>query len=306
MNIMAEFLGRKAYNIHLKGNALWKKSSSRKRNKSTRRRSLPTKRLRRRRDENPRHMMAYGVLLMRTRQYEKAKATMLKVEKKPGLGRTSKAASAQLCGVRMEDGQLDRAIELMKQASADGSNSMIYGSLGYMLIEKARETGDFAEAVEYNRKAYEYDEDDAVVLDNMGQLSLAMGKREEAFEFFKRAHERKPTQVDTLYYLSKLYAEDGETAAAIKMLERALSQTYRRFAPPPGSRRRRCWTRSKTGNLKRRTDPFLRCSYGRGIPGERPDTRGARGPAGLGWMVAYRGRAGEEGLGEHALLRRGG
>ncbi len=32
---------------------------------------------------------------------------------------------------------------------------MIYGSLGYMLIEKARQTGDFAEAVEFNQKALE-------------------------------------------------------------------------------------------------------------------------------------------------------
>ncbi len=60
----------------------------------------------------------------------------------------------------------------------------------------------------------------------MGQLNLSMGKRGEAFEFFKRAHERKPTQVDTLYYLAKLYAEDGERETAVKMLERALSQTY--------------------------------------------------------------------------------
>jgi len=114
----------------------------------------------------------------------------------------------------------------MKQASTDGSNSMIYGSLGYMLIEKARQTGDYTEAIEFNQKALEYDDEDAVVLDNMGQMNLAMGKREEAFDFFKRAHERKPTQVDTLYYLAKLYAEDGENEAAVKMLERALSQTY--------------------------------------------------------------------------------
>jgi len=60
----------------------------------------------------------------------------------------------------------------------------------------------------------------------MGQLNLAMGRREEAFGYFKRAHERKPTQVDTLYYLAKLYAEDGERETAVKMLERALSQTY--------------------------------------------------------------------------------
>jgi tetratricopeptide (TPR) repeat protein len=227
MNIMAEFLGRKAYNIHLKGNALLEKKLFKEAEAKHAEALAAYEKAVAAGDQNPRHMMAYGVLLMRTRQYEKAKAAMLKVEKMPGLGQDIKRQlrlNYAVCVWKM--GQLDRAIELMKQTSAGSENSMIFGSLGYMLIEKARETGDFTEAVEFNQKAYEYDEDDAVVLDNMGQLNLAMGKREEALGFFERAHERKPTQVDTLYYLAKLYAEDGETAAATKMLERALSQTY--------------------------------------------------------------------------------
>lgn len=227
MNIKAEFLGRKAYGIHLKGNALLEKKLFREAESKHAEALDAYEKAVAAGDETPRHLMAYGVLLMRSRQYEKARSMMLKVEKMPGLGRDIKKQlrlNYAVCVWKM--GQLDRGIELMKQASADGENSMIYGSLGYMLIEKARETGDFAEAEAFNRKAYEYDEDDAVVLDNMGQLNLLMGKREEAFEFFKRAHERKPTQVDTLYYLAKLYAEDGETEVATKMLERALSQTY--------------------------------------------------------------------------------
>ncbi len=227
MNIMAEFLGRKAYNVHLKGNALLDKKMFKEAEEKHLEALEAYKKAEEAGDENPKHLMAYGVLLMRTCQYDKARAEMLKVEKMPGLNREMKKQlrlNYAVCVWKM--GQLDRAIELMKQASSDGMNSMIYGSLGYMLIEKARETGDFTEAQEFNQKAYEYDDEDAVVLDNMGQMNLAMGKREEAFDFFKRAHERKPTQVDTLYYLSKLYAEDGETAAAVKMLERALSQTY--------------------------------------------------------------------------------
>ena len=62
-------------------------------------------------------------------------------------------------------GRLDRAIELMEQAAQDGVNSMIYGSLGYMLIEKARQTGDFSKAEAFNAQAYEYDDEDPVTLD---------------------------------------------------------------------------------------------------------------------------------------------
>jgi tetratricopeptide (TPR) repeat protein len=227
MNIMAEFLGRKAYNIHLKGNALLDKKMYKEAEAQHLEALQVYQKALEAGDENPKHLMAYGVLLLRTREYEKARAMMLKVEKMPGLNQEMKKQlrlNYAVCIWKL--GQLDRAIEMMKQASAHGMNAMLYGSLGYMLIEKARETGDFAEAIDFNQKAYEYDDEDAVILDNLGQMNLAMGKREEAFDFFKRAHERKPTQVDTLYYLAKLYAEDGEKAAAVKMLERALSQTY--------------------------------------------------------------------------------
>jgi tetratricopeptide (TPR) repeat protein len=227
MNIKAELMGRKAYNIHLKGNSL----SDAKKYKEAEEKHAEALKMYAEAEaagsDNPKHLMAYGVLLMRTAQYEKAKSVMLKSEKLPGLTREMKKQlrlNYAVCQWKM--GQLDRAIELMKQASSDGLNSMIYGSLGYMLIEKAKETGDFAEAMEFNQKACEYDDEDAVVLDNLGQMNLLMGNRAEAFEYFKRAHERKPSQVDTLYYLARLYHEDGETSTAVKMLERALSLPY--------------------------------------------------------------------------------
>ncbi len=228
MNIRAEMLGRKAYNIHLKGNAYLDAKKFREAEEKHREAIAAYAQAEAAGDDNPKHLMAYGVLLLRTREYEKARAVMLRVEKLPGLNAEMKKQlrlNYAVCVWKM--GQLDRAIELMRQLAAAGPmTATLYGSLGYMLIEKARETGDFAEAEEFNQKAYEYDDEDAVVLDNMGQMNLAMGRRDEAFDYFKRAHERKPTQVDTLYYLAKLYSEDGETQTAVKMLERALGQTY--------------------------------------------------------------------------------
>ena len=228
MNIKAEIMGRKAYNLHLKGNAYLEKKMFREAEEKHAEALKAYEEAEAAGDQDPKRLMARGVLLMRAKEYDKAREAMLRVEKVPGLGREMKKQlrlNYAVCLWKM--GQLDRAIELMRQTSADGAmNSMIYGSLGYMLIEKARETGDFTEAQEFNQKAYEYDDEDAVVLDNLGQMHLAMGNRAEAFDYFKRAHERKPTQVDTLYYLAKLYSEDGEKETAVKMLERALSQTY--------------------------------------------------------------------------------
>ena len=173
------------------------------------------------------YLMAYGVLLLRFRDYEKAKGIFLKCQ---GLKDLSKADRKQLrinfAVAQWKLGALDSAIEQLTIAAQDGKNTMIYGSLGYMLIERAKRTGEFDEAVSFNQEAYEYDEEDAVVLDNLGQLKLAMGERDEAKAYFLRAHEIKPRQVDTLYYLALLTLEDGDRERARELLSTALKGNY--------------------------------------------------------------------------------
>lgn len=72
----------------------------------------------------------------------------------------------------------------------------------------------------------EYDDEDGVILDNMGQLNLAMGDKEKALEYFTRAHEIKPKQVDTLYYLATLALERGDKEKAREYLNDALGGNY--------------------------------------------------------------------------------
>lgn len=175
----------------------------------------------------PRILMAYGVLLLKQRKFDEAHDIMLKTEKLPGMTADDKRQlrlNFAVCQWKL--GKLDSAIELMKRVAEDGKNSMIYGSLGYMLIEKARQTGDFDEAIAFNQEAYEYDEDDAITLDNLGQLALSMGDREKARAHFLRAIEKKPAQVDTLYYLAILDSEDGRKDEARAYLKRALDCPY--------------------------------------------------------------------------------
>lgn len=177
------------------------------------------------------YLMAYGVLLLRMRQFEKAREIFLKAEHDKRITKEERRqlrTNFAVCQWKL--GHLDSAIEQLKIAKQDGNNSMIYGSLGYMLIEKAIQTGDFTEAIAFNDEALDYDEEDSVVLDNLGQLNLAMGNREKALEFFKKAHEQKPSQVDTLYYLAKLAFEDGDRDTARTYLTTALSGNYSALA----------------------------------------------------------------------------
>ena len=84
-------------------------------------------------------------------------------------------------------------------------------------------------AEEFIRKSLEYDEEDAICLDNMGQFVYRVkGDREAAKEWFDKAIAIKDTQIDTLYFLSRYDEEDGNREAALEKLEKAAEG---RFSP---------------------------------------------------------------------------
>jgi tetratricopeptide (TPR) repeat protein len=71
--------------------------------------------------------------------------------------------------------------------------------------------------------ALEYDDEDPVCLDNKGQLLYRiLGDKAAAKEWFLKAHEEKPGQIDTLWFLSRYDVEAGDNAAAIEKLETLL------------------------------------------------------------------------------------
>jgi len=225
--IKAENAGRKAYGLHVQANRLYDEGKAVEA-KAKHDQALALY------DQAMKggctkvgYLMAYGVLLLRYGRFEESKALFLKAEHVPGITKEEKRQlriNFAVCQWKL--GNLDSAISQLRIALNEGPTGMIYGSLGYILIEKGRQTGDFAEAIEFNDKAMDYDDEDAVVLDNMGQLNLALGRRDKALEYFTKAHEIKPRQVDTLYYLARLAAEQGDKTRALEYLNTALDGNY--------------------------------------------------------------------------------
>lgn len=84
-------------------------------------------------------------------------------------------------------------------------------------------------AMAFCTAAVEYDEEDAVSLDNMAQmLYRCYGNKEAAKEWFLKALAQKENQIDTLWFLSRYDLEQGNKAAALEKLETAADG---RFSP---------------------------------------------------------------------------
>ena len=84
-------------------------------------------------------------------------------------------------------------------------------------------------AEEFIRKSVEYDDEDPVCLDNLGEfLYRARGDHAAAKEWFDKAIAIKESQIDTLYFLSRYDLDAGDRKAALEKLEKAAEG---RFSP---------------------------------------------------------------------------
>ena len=79
------------------------------------------------------------------------------------------------------------------------------------------------------RKSLDYDDEDAICLDNMGQFVYrVLGDRAAAKEWFDKAIAIKASQIDTLWFLSRYDEEAGNLQGALEKLEEAAEG---RFSP---------------------------------------------------------------------------
>ncbi|MBQ8971664.1 MAG: hypothetical protein IJ074_01090, partial [Clostridia bacterium] len=178
-------------------------------------------------------LSGYAVLLMRKGEFEKAREVMLTASKDKSItpeDRQQLRIDYALCQWKM--GRLEKAIETMCNAIGSNKSGSIYNTMAVLLIEQARATGEFEEAIAWNREALDYDDEDAEALDNMAQLNLALSDaakakgeteeaekyRQEALRYFESAWKNKPSQITSAYYYAKMLYEGGDIVKARKVL----------------------------------------------------------------------------------------
>ena len=131
-----------------------------------------------------------------------------------------------------EDGTADAAAEAAEEGAEAVTAAESAGEPApaekQLTPEEAWEAGaDKAEA--FIRNSVDYDEDDPICLDNLGQfLYRVRDNKAEAKRYFEKALKLKDNQIDTLYFLSRYDEEAGNRQEALDKLEKALNG---RFSP---------------------------------------------------------------------------
>ena len=161
-------------------------------------------------------ILPYSVLLLRSGQYQKARELLVSVQKYPMADDQKRQLFVNYAVAVYKLGDLPKAIEVLEVQDKKAESGLVYETLGYLLVE----AGDFDKALEYNLKALEYDDEDPITLDNLGQTYFRLkGDKETARSYFDKALAQKPGQLDTLYFLTQYDIEAGNHSAAREKLE---------------------------------------------------------------------------------------
>ena len=172
-----------------------------------------------------RYILTYSVLLIRNGSYQEARDLLVKVQKYPMSDDQKRQLFVNYASCVYKMGEMEKGIELLERMHQKQPSGIIYETLGYLYVE----AGDAEKALPFNLEAVEYDEEDPICLDNLAQTYYrVVGDKEKAKEYFLKAIEVKPGQIDTLYFLAQYDIEAGDKAAAKEKLEKALEG---RFSP---------------------------------------------------------------------------
>ncbi len=168
--------------------------------------------------DKPRLLRSYCVLLIRTSQFDRALEVIKKLEQAPLDAKGKTDIHINYAIILWKKGHLDRAMQILEDEFRHTKNGTLYSIIGYLKIEQ----GDADEAIRFNQEAVEYDEEDAVFLDNLAQSYYRLkGDKETAKTYFDRAIAIKPKAIDTNYFLALYDIENGDIESAKDRLDTA-------------------------------------------------------------------------------------
>lgn len=164
-------------------------------------------------------VISYCYLLLKTGQFDLAYDILSKLLRKPLPFEQKMNAKSNLALAIWKKGSLNEAIQLLGEVHSQYENTNVYGSLGFMLIL----SGDLQKALDYNLKAYEYNDTNPVILDNLAHTYYLLGQYEESLEVFEKlmALSPAPSFAEAYYDYGLLLEKLGRQEEAVKMYEKA-------------------------------------------------------------------------------------
>ncbi len=127
-----------------------------------------------------------------------------------------------------KSGDLDGAIELMEEVHKETRSTGTYGSLGAFYIEKSKRDSCYHTYLDFMLEAYDYNDTDKTISDNLGELYLLLGEYVKAEEIYTKLFKIAQTSPVPHYHYALVLKNLGKTDEAKEYLEKALTCNFAR------------------------------------------------------------------------------
>ncbi len=168
--------------------------------------------------------MVHGFLLFRLGAYEDAHKEFKEIRHYARNKEQKMRIRMTHALVYWKRGELDDAVEMLEGVVQGGFvNTAVYGSLGMFYILK----GDLDKALRFNTIAYEYNSDDATIVDNMAYNHYLLGDYDSARKYYEECIKLDARFPECYYFYGKLLIEAlGERERGLELLHTALSKRF--------------------------------------------------------------------------------
>ena len=171
---------------------------------------------------SPEQKLLYGYMCMREGRLTKAEkmfSAVLSYKQKPEIKAQAKLNSALLM---WKKGNLEEALETTEEVFENYKTTVSYGNLGFLLLEK----GDLNKALEFNKEAYAYNDQNDVIIDNLAQTYFLMGEYEKSRDTYEKMLSHNITSPTLCYNLAKTLSKTGDKDLATDYLKKALNMHF--------------------------------------------------------------------------------
>ena len=163
--------------------------------------------------------MSYANFLLRQAYIEEAEKVLKEIISKKLMKVDEIKAKALFSIILWKTNRLDEAIEMLTLLHEESKNSLLYQNLGYFLILK----GDYSKSLEYNLDAYEYNNTDIGIIDNLALNYYFIGNISKAKELYETIIPMNPRFASAYYNYAIVLLSENRVSEALESLNKALN-----------------------------------------------------------------------------------
>lgn len=145
------------------------------------------------------HHIQYAFVLMKAGKPEKAEQVLQKLLQITNSTDIRMQAKSNLATAYWLLNKQEEAIQLLEEVYREYKTVTVVGNLGYFMLLK----GDLESALAFNEEAFEYDDDDLTIMDNLAQNYYMLGRLEEAASMYEKVMTKSPKHAESYYYYAK-------------------------------------------------------------------------------------------------------